>query len=45
MSFRLWVAGHLDNIGWWLIDAATAIREVAKATAHARSHPTDLQDR
>lgn len=29
----------------WLILSAEAVRDVTKAAAHARSHPTDLQDR
>ena len=32
-------------IGNWFIDVGFAIREIAGAVSHARSHPTDLQDR
>jgi len=38
--------GHfLIRVGHWLIGSVEVVRDVAKAAAHARSHPTDLQDR
>lgn len=27
----------------WLVDLASEVRSIAKAVAHARAHPTDLQ--
>ncbi len=36
------VGRFLTRVGNWIIDFGTVVREVGKAAAYARTHPTEI---
>lgn len=42
---RIRIGSWFVRLGVWIAGTAEVVRDIAGAVAHARQHPTDLQDR